>query len=100
MATYTLEQAFLKMRGGMLVFLFVFENIAGARHRETKSYPTQNSIEAVRRAAKQLAYRGDVTGVDKLRLRVETRGELKDDASLLRMFKNEFARYYEADEWD
>lgn len=88
------------MRGGMLEFLFVFENIAGARHRETHSYPTRNTIDAVRRAAKQLAYRGDVTSVSKLRLRREEfGGELKDDDSLRRMFVNEFAEHYDDEEW-
>ena len=98
---YTLEQAFLKMRAGQLEFLLVFENAAGARHRETLTYPTRNSIEAVRRAAKHLAYRADVAGVKGVRFRREERGELKDDASLKRIFENEFEAHAEDnDEWD
>ncbi len=97
MPQYTVDQVFLQLRGGQLELLLVLENIAGARHRETLTFPTRNTIEAVKRAAKHLAYRGDVTSVNGARLRREQRGILKDDASLQRMFINEFARHYEED---
>lgn len=100
MSSYTLEQVFLKLRGGQLELLLVFENMAGARHRETLTYPTRNTIEAVRRAARHLAYRGDVERVRGLRLRREERGELKDDSSLKRLFEDEFEEHAEEDEWD
>ena len=98
--SYTLEQVFLKLRGGQLELLLVFENIAGARHRETLTYPTRNTIEAVRRTAKHLAYRGDVERVKGLRLRREERGLLKDDSSLKRLFENEFEEYAGDEIWD
>ena len=93
----TLDQAFLRLRGGQLEFLFVLENLAGARHRETLTFPTRNTIEAVRRAAKHLAYRGDIEDVTRVRLRREERGVLKDDASLQRLFVGEFAKHSEED---
>ena len=97
MTHFTLDQAFVRLRGGQLEFLLVLENVAGARHRETLTFPTRNTIEAVRRAAKHLAYRGDITEVSQVRLRREERGVLKDDASLQRLFVGEFARHSEED---
>ncbi len=97
MPEYTVDQVFLQLRGGRLELLLVLENFAGARHRETLTFPTRNSVEAVTRAAKHLAHRGDITSVKGARLRREQRGELKDDASLQRMFINEFARHHEED---
>jgi hypothetical protein len=76
--------------------LLVFENIAGARHRETLKFPTRNRIETVRRVAKHLANRGDVETLDKLRLRVEERSELKDDPVLRRLLMSEF-KYHRED---
>lgn len=78
----------------------VFENPAGARQRETLTYPTQNTIEAVRRAAKHLAYRGDIDSVKNMRFRREERGELKDDGELKRLFISEFEYHNEDDPWD
>lgn len=98
---YTLEQAFLKLRGGQLELLLVLENMAGARHRETLTYPTRNTIDAVRRAAKHLAYRGDVERVKGVRFRREERGILKDDSSLKRLFENAFEEHAEdSEQWD
>ena len=93
MPQYTVDQVFLQLRGGQLELLLVLENIAGARHRETLTFPTRNTVEAVERAAKHLAYRGDITSVTGTRLRREQRGELKDDPSLQRMFVNAFETY-------
>ncbi|CAN5759333.1 hypothetical protein BH24DEI2_BH24DEI2_23100 [soil metagenome] len=95
MPEYTVDQVFVQMRGGSLELLFVLENFAGARHRETLAFPTRNTIEAVERAAKHLAYRGDVRSVTGARLRREQRGELKDDPSLQRMFVNAFETHAE-----
>lgn len=96
----TVDQVFLRLRGGQSEVLLVLENIAGARQRETLTYPTRNSIEAIRRAAKQLAFRGSITDVSKLRFRREEKGELKDDAELKRLFISEFNFHSESDEWD
>lgn len=98
MPEYTVDQVFLQLRGGQLELLLVLENIAGARHRETLTFPTRNTAQAVMRAAKHLAYRGDVSSVSGARLRREERGELKDDASLQRMFVSEFERHLEPED--
>lgn len=90
----------MRLRGGQLELLLVMENYAGARLRETLTYPTRNSIDAVRRAAKQLAYRGDIASVKNTRFRREERGELKDDGELKRLFISEFAYHSEDDAWD
>lgn len=78
--------------------LLVLENPAGARHRETLSFPTRNTVDVVRRAGKHLAYRGDVEKVKGVRLRVETSGQLKDDFSLQRMFVGEFESHYDPED--
>lgn len=95
-----LDQVFLRLRGGHYECLLVLENLAGARQRETLVYPTRNSIEAVRRVAKQLAYRGTIATVKDARFRHEVKGELKDDASLKRLFISEFDYHLEDDIWD
>ncbi len=94
------DQVFFRLRGGHSELLLVLENFAGARQRETLTYPTRNPIEAVRRAAKHLAYRGDIEAVKGTRFRREERGELKDDGELKRLFVSEFAFHFEEDEWD
>ncbi len=99
MRSLKLEQIFIRLLGGQLEFLLVFETIAGARLRETLTFPTRNQLEAIKRLAKYLAQRADVEGLASLRLRVEQRGELKDDAKLKRFFVHEFERYSE-DIWD
>jgi hypothetical protein len=86
----SVQQLFLRLRGGHLEVLLVLENIAGATYRETLRFPTRNTVDVIRQVAKQLAYRGTVTEVDNLRLRVETRGVLKDDVALKRLFISEF----------
>ncbi len=90
----------MRLRGGQLELLLVLENLAGARLRQTLTYPTRSSIDAVKRAAKQLAYRGDVASVKNTRFRREDRGELKDDGELKRLFISEFAYHNEDDAWD
>ena len=99
LSTYSVDQVFVRLRGGQLELLLVLENAAGARHRETLTFPTQNTIEGVRRGAKHLAYRGDIESVDGVRLRLEKRGgELKDEPSLKRIFINDFLDHSEDDE--
>jgi hypothetical protein len=90
---YSLEQVFLRLRGGLMEVLLVLEDISGARTRETLKFPTRNGVETVRRLAKHLVNRGDVEDLKKLRLRVEERGELKDDEGLRRLLLSEF-RYH------
>jgi hypothetical protein len=94
---YALEQVFLQLRGGLMEVLLVFENIAGARHRETLKFPTRNRVETVRRLAKHLANRGDVEDMSKLRLRVEEHRDLKDDPALRRLLVSEFKNYQRDD---
>lgn len=98
MPQYTVDQVFLQLRGGRLELLLVLENSAGARHRETLTFPTRNTTEAVQRAAKHLAYRGDVSSVSGARLRREQRGELKDDPSLQRLFVSEFQSHKDSED--
>ena len=100
LASYSLDQLFLQLRGGHLQVLLVLENSAGARHRETLSFPTRNTVEAVRRVAKHLAYRGDVEAVRGVRLRREERSVLKDDDALRRLFISEFEQHAGEDAWD
>jgi hypothetical protein len=97
--TYGLEQIFLRLRGGLMEVLLVLEDISGARTRETLKFPTRNGVETVRRLAKHLATRGDVDALKKLRLRVEERGELKDDEPLRRLFLSELC-YHRKDAED
>lgn len=89
--SYGLEQIFLQLRGGLMEVLLVLEDISGARTRETLKFPTRNGVETVRRLAQHLANRGNVDALKKLRLRVEERGELKDDEPLRRLFLSEFS---------
>lgn len=103
LSTYALEQLFLRLRGGQMEVLMVLENPAGARHRETLTFPTRNTVETARRTAKHLVQKGQVTNVAKVRVRREERGELKDDDALRRLFISEFNDLYEPnedDEWD
>ena len=51
---------------------------------------TTNAREAVTRAARQLAARGDIESAEGVRLRVEVRGALRDDAALRRLFVQTF----------
>lgn len=86
----TLEQLFVRPRGAGLELLLVLENAAGARFRETLQLPTRDAFEAVRRAARHLARRGDALDVGRLRLRVERGGSLEDDGALERAFVEAF----------
>ena len=97
MRVRTLEQLFVRPRGAGLELLLVLENAAGARFRETLQMPTRDASEAVRRAARHLALRGDALGVGRLRLRVERGGALEDDRALEREFVEMFERHRDAE---
>ena len=79
---WTVEQVFVTTKGGAVDVMMVLENPAGARFRERFSMPGNDRREAVRRAARWLAYRNQVGGTRRLRLRVERGGTLEDDARL------------------
>lgn len=86
MLEWSVEQVFVRPAGGQLEVLMVIENPAGARFRERFTLAGRDRGEAVRRAARYLAYRGQVTGARRLRLRVEEGGELRDDEDLRDVF--------------
>jgi len=75
------EQVFVRRRAGRIELLMVLESPAGDRERETLQAPTGSPEEAVRFAGVHLARRGIVAS-GRLRLRVERRGDLVDDARL------------------
>lgn len=83
---WTVEQVFVRPAGPQLEVLMVIENPAGARFRERFLSPGRDREEAVRRAARWLAYGGRASGIRKLRLRVEVGGELRDDEGLGKTF--------------
>lgn len=87
MLEWSVEQVFVRPSGGQLEVLMVIENPAGARFRERFTLAGRDRREAVRRAARYLAYRGQVTGTRRLRLRIEEGGELRDDPDLLVVFE-------------
>ena len=87
---YEIDQVFIRKRSGRYEFLIVSLAPSGAPRRETFTYDAPNTLTAVQKASRQLAGRGDTEQVDKLRLRVETRGSLHDDASLKRAFVETF----------
>ncbi len=87
---YEVEQIFLRPRGGQLAVECVLVAPSGALKRDTLTFPTRSELEATKRAARHLASRGDVEGVSGVRLRVERRGELRDEASLKRLFVQTF----------
>lgn len=86
----SLQQVFLRRRGGQLEALIVLENLAGATYRETLPLATADRAEGVRKLARQLASRGTVSEVARLRLRVEAQGALQDDAALKQLLLREF----------
>jgi len=87
---YAVEQVFVRPRGGGLELSFVLVALSGAIKREALRFFTANASEAVARAARQLAARGDVESAEGVRLRVEVRGALRDDAALRRLFVQTF----------
>ena len=89
-SSYSVEQVFLKLRGGQIVLEFVLVALSGALKHDRVSFPTRSELEATKRGAVYLASRGDVESAQGVRLRVERRGELRDEASLKRLFIQTF----------
>ena len=87
---YEVEQLFLRLRGGQFSVECVLVAPSGALKHDTVTFPTRSELEAVKRAARYLAGRGDVEGAEGVRLRVERRGELKDEKNLKRFFVQTF----------
>ena len=94
---WTVEQVFVRRAGAQLEVLMVIENPAGARFRERFTMPGRDREEAVRRAARWLAYRSQVEGVRGLRLRVEEQGGLRDDPELRDLFSRELRSALDGD---
>ena len=86
---WTVEQVFVRPDGAQLEVLMVVESPSGARFREHFAVPGRDRLQAVRRAARWLAYRNRVEGAPRLRLRVEENGTLRDDAALREAFEAE-----------
>ena len=93
---YTVEQVFISNKGNQLEFLFVLETLAGARYRDTMVFNTLNKQQAVKQAAKHLAYRGDIRGVSNVRLRLKS--SMRDDPALQALFIKEFKKHMQDDE--
>ena len=87
---YSVEQVFLRLRGGQISVEVVLVAPSGALKHDKVSFPTRSELEATKRAATYLASRGDIEHADGARLRVERRGELRDEASLKRLFRQTF----------
>ena len=87
---YSVEQVFLKLRGGLMNVELVLVAPSGAIKHDKLSFPTRSEFEAVRRGAAHLAARGDVERANGARVRVERRGQLKDEASLKKLFAETF----------
>jgi hypothetical protein len=87
---YAVEQIFVRKRGGRFVIEFGLVALSGALKKETLTFGAPSARDALDRAARHLAGRGDVDRVDGLRLRVEQRGELRDDAALKAHFAGRF----------
>ncbi len=94
---YEVEQVFVRQRGGMFELLVVAIAPSGAQRRETFRFDVANKRTAVCKAGTLLASRGDTEDASKVRLRVETRGQLHDDATLKRAFIEAFDEVWEAD---
>ena len=87
---YSVEQVFLKLRGGLMNVELVLIAPSGATKRDTLSFPTRSELEATRRSAVHLAARGDVDSANGVRVRVERRGALRDERSLKKLFVETF----------
>jgi hypothetical protein len=92
---YEIDQVFVRKRSGRYELLVISLDPSGAQRRETLFYDVPNKLTAVQRASRHMASRGDTERVDKVRLRVETRGSLHDDASLKRAFIETFKSVYD-----
>ena len=88
----SLDQVFLTPRAGVTEALLVLERETGARERVTLTLPSSDLRHAVELLARQLAYRGDVSGLGRCRLRRERGGALVDDRALRDALCAAFAR--------
>ena len=88
--SYSVQQVFLRLRGGQLVLEFVLVAPGGVMEHDKVSFPTRSELEATKRGAVYLAAKGDMNSADNVRVHVERRGELKNEASLGRLFKETF----------
>jgi hypothetical protein len=89
-SSYAVDQVFVRPRGGGLELSFVLVALSGAIKHEVLFRPNGDAQEAVAWAARHLAARGDIDRVDRVRLRVEKRGALRDDAVLRHLFIEAF----------
>ncbi len=87
---YSVEQVFLRLRGGQMTLEVVLVALSGAIKHDKVSFPTRSELEATKRGAAYLAARGDIDSASSARVRVERRGELRDEASLKRLFIQTF----------
>lgn len=87
---YQVEQVFVRPKGGGMELSFVLVAPSGALKHDKLKLQETDARAAVRRAASHLASRGDVAGVEGVRLRVERKGKLTDDATLKRLFVEAF----------
>lgn len=90
-SSYQVEQVFVRPKGGQLEVEVVLVALSGALKHDAMSFATRNEGDAVRRAARHLASRGDVESAEKARLRVARGASLVDDAALRRIFRHTFA---------
>lgn len=93
-----LEQLFLRRRGGRIEAFLVFEDPAGARHRETLPLPYADAESAAEALGRILARRGDVEDAPRLRVREERGGGLHDRPDLRDLFLEAFDAEREADD--
>lgn len=87
---YRVEQVFVHPKGGGIELSFVLVAPSGALKHDKLSLRETNMGTAVRRAASHLARRGDVDSAAGVRLRVERKGRLTDDAELKHLFVQAF----------
>ena len=87
----SIEQVFIESKGGGTSVLLVLEDEAGGRTRERLPLAARDPEAALRQAARHLSQRG-IQPARRVRLRVESGGELHDDHDLLRLFLEELQR--------
>ncbi len=97
MRAETVEQLFVRRRGGRVELLVMLETPSGERQRETLLAPTASPDQAMHYAARQLARRGLRLG-PRLRVRREQGSSLVDDPGLKRAFLGAWPAAREDDE--
>ena len=88
---YSVEQVFIRPRGGQYSFTFVLVAPSGALLRDSITLHSSNLKQAISMASRYLFAKGFIDEVRGLRLRVERAGTLHDDANL----KAQFIRAFE-----